>query len=155
MSTNQSAAYFQISEALRCRSYCLVQRKDKCGPVITRPAVLVRSLTPSPSQLHTEFHWTPGRRHPVTTLPHCTDLSFSIYSHTYTKSDWEIWAAAVVTDQDVRNALIEKVVAYASNGLNDVPLSDWYETLEGTVSGFRARPVVGGHLALLVVPDAL
>ena len=86
---------------------------------------------------------------------HCANLTFSIYSHTYTKSDWEIWTAAVVTDEEVRNALIESVVAYASNGLNGAPLNDWYETLEGAVSGFRARPVVGGHLALLVVPDAL
>jgi len=25
-------------------------------------------------------------------------------------------------------------------------LGDWYETTDGTAEGFRARPVVGGHL---------
>jgi len=88
-------------------------------------------------------------------LPCLIDSTCFIYSHTYTKSDWEIWTAAIMTDGEVRNTLIKRVVAYASNGLNDVPLSDWYETTGGTVSGFRARPVVGGHLALLVVPNAL
>jgi hypothetical protein len=53
------------SKAFRYRSYRLVQRKDKCGPVITRPAP-VRSLTSPPSQTRTGFHWTPGPHHPAT-----------------------------------------------------------------------------------------
>jgi hypothetical protein len=43
------------------------------------------------------------------------------------------------------------VVKYVSNGLNNVPLSDWYDASSGKTLGFQARPVVGGHLALLTV----
>lgn len=28
-------------------------------------------------------------------------------------------------------------------------MSDWYDTGSGVSEGFRARPVVGGHLALV------
>jgi len=70
--------------------------------------------------------------------------------HTYTKSDWEIWTAAIVNDNSVRDMFISNVVKYASSGKNRVPTSDLYDTVSGSVSGFQARPVVGGHLALLV-----
>ena len=102
-----------------------------------------------------EFLWTLGQHRRATTPLRLADFGFPVHSHTYTKSDWEIWTAGIVTDGEVRSSLIDRVVAYASNGLNDAPLSDWYETTGGTVSGFRARPVAGGHLALLVVPNAL
>ncbi|KAI0774160.1 DUF1793-domain-containing protein [Fomes fomentarius] len=71
--------------------------------------------------------------------------------HTYTKSDWEIWTAALVTSTSVRDQLISAVHKYASDGQSSQPLGDWYETTNGAVEGFRARPVVGGHLALLVL----
>lgn len=38
---------------------------------------------------------------------------------------------------------------WASDGLSHVPLSDWYDTPNGEAEGFMARPVVGGHLALV------
>lgn len=38
---------------------------------------------------------------------------------------------------------------YAADGKSSQPLGDWYETSDGSVEGFRARPVVGGHLALV------
>ncbi|KAI0796743.1 DUF1793-domain-containing protein [Abortiporus biennis] len=69
--------------------------------------------------------------------------------HTYTKSDWEIWTAGIVTSTSVRDTFISAVKNYASDGLNSQPLGDWYETANGKVEGFRARPVVGGHLALV------
>ncbi|KZV98208.1 DUF1793-domain-containing protein [Exidia glandulosa HHB12029] len=70
--------------------------------------------------------------------------------HTYTKSDWEIWTAGIV-DTTLRNQIITAVVKYASDGMSSQPLGDWYETSNGAVEGFRARPVVGGHLALLIL----
>ncbi|EJF61169.1 hypothetical protein DICSQDRAFT_155261 [Dichomitus squalens LYAD-421 SS1] len=73
--------------------------------------------------------------------------------HTYTKSDWEIWTAGLVTSTEVRDLLISSVRKYAADGKNSHPLGDWYETADGSAEGFRARPVVGGHLALLVVPN--
>jgi hypothetical protein len=70
--------------------------------------------------------------------------------HTYTKTDWEIWTAGIVTDTTLRNFLISSVKKYASSP-NTIPFGDWYETTNGVSNGFRARPVVGGHLALLVL----
>ncbi|KAI0661062.1 DUF1793-domain-containing protein [Cubamyces menziesii] len=71
--------------------------------------------------------------------------------HTYTKSDWEIWTAGLVTSTAVRDLFVSSVRNYAADGKSSQPLGDWYETLDGSVEGFRARPVVGGHLALLAL----
>ncbi|KAJ7761626.1 hypothetical protein DFH07DRAFT_815613 [Mycena maculata] len=71
--------------------------------------------------------------------------------HTYTKSDWSIWTSAIVTDTTVRDQFITSLKGYISNGLNTVPFSDLFDTITGQVVGFQARPVVGGHLALLVI----
>ncbi|KAF8974432.1 DUF1793-domain-containing protein [Flammula alnicola] len=66
--------------------------------------------------------------------------------HTYTKSDWEIWTAAIMSDTTARDLFISAVKKWASDGLSSQPLGDWYETTNGQPEGFRARPVVGGHL---------
>ncbi|ESK94383.1 glutaminase, partial [Moniliophthora roreri MCA 2997] len=68
--------------------------------------------------------------------------------HTYTKSDWEIWTAGLVTDTATRDIFISAVRKWASSGTSSAPFGDWYETTNGAPQGFRARPVVGGHLAL-------
>jgi hypothetical protein len=44
--------------------------------------------------------------------------------------------------------MISLVKAYTSNGLNVDPLPDWY-ALSGKAQAFKARPVVGAHLALV------
>ncbi|KAH7098950.1 DUF1793-domain-containing protein [Auriculariales sp. MPI-PUGE-AT-0066] len=69
--------------------------------------------------------------------------------HTYAKTDWTIWTASIVSDTTLRDQLIGDIVKYASDGLNDQPLGDWYETTNGAANGFKARPVAGGHLALV------
>ncbi|KAF9008954.1 DUF1793-domain-containing protein [Cyathus striatus] len=66
--------------------------------------------------------------------------------HTYTKSDWEIWTAGIVTNTSTRDLFISSVKKWASDGLSSQPFGDWYETTNGEPEGFRARPVVGGHL---------
>ena len=63
--------------------------------------------------------------------------------------DWEIWTAAIMSDTNTRDMLISAVAQYAANGQNDAPFSDWYETTDGKEAGVRARPVVGGHFALV------
>lgn len=75
------------------------------------------------------------------------------HSHTYTKSDWELWTAAIMTNTATRDMFIDSVYKYAADGESNKPLGDWYETHDGTVYGFRARPVVGGHLALVSVAN--
>ncbi|KAG8715007.1 hypothetical protein FRC11_006163 [Ceratobasidium sp. 423] len=72
--------------------------------------------------------------------------------HTYTKSDWEIYSAGTVTDKGTRDVFITRLRDYLANGKNNAPFSDWYDAIWGTVVGFRARPVAGGHFALLVLP---
>ncbi|KAJ7179016.1 DUF1793-domain-containing protein [Mycena filopes] len=69
--------------------------------------------------------------------------------HTYTKSDWQIWTAAIMSDTDARDYFIASVRKAAGDGLSSQPFGDWYEARDGTPEGFRARPVVGGHLALV------
>ncbi|KAJ7142411.1 DUF1793-domain-containing protein [Mycena epipterygia] len=71
--------------------------------------------------------------------------------HTYTKSDWLMWTAAIVTDVGLRDQLITTLKDYVSNGLNNQAFPDLYDTITGVADGFRARPVTGGHLALLTL----
>ncbi|TVY44587.1 Glutaminase A [Lachnellula occidentalis] len=74
--------------------------------------------------------------------------------HNYTKSDWQMFAAAIAST-DTKAMFISKV----ANWINDTPTSraetDWYESTSGAwpVNGgqFIARPVVGGHFALLAL----
>lgn len=65
--------------------------------------------------------------------------------HTYTKSDWQIWTAAAMSDTSLRDRLVSSMKRWLSSGASDAPMTDWYETLDGKVAGFRARPVAGGH----------
>ncbi|KAF5390581.1 hypothetical protein D9757_002679 [Collybiopsis confluens] len=71
--------------------------------------------------------------------------------HTYTKSDWEIWTSTLMTNTEARDLLIHSVYLWASSGTSSQPFGDWYDTVAGAPEGFRARPVVGGHLAHLVL----
>ncbi|KAJ4001761.1 hypothetical protein F5050DRAFT_1721221 [Lentinula boryana] len=71
--------------------------------------------------------------------------------HTYTKTDWQIWTSTLMTNTAARDIFIEAVYKWASSGTNNAPLGDWYDTIAGAPEGFRARPVVGGHLAHLVL----
>ncbi|KAI1787276.1 hypothetical protein LXA43DRAFT_716833 [Ganoderma leucocontextum] len=73
------------------------------------------------------------------------------------RADWSIFTAATLTRDDVRDQIIDAVVKYAADGKNSLPLSDWYDTGLGTQANTAnnfARPVVGGHLALLALQRA-
>ncbi|WP_432824483.1 glutaminase domain-containing protein [Dactylosporangium sp. CA-092794] len=72
--------------------------------------------------------------------------------HTYTKVDWELWTAAFLTGQAAaRDTLIGKAYTYANTTASRVPFSDWHDTDSGNQTGFAARPVMGGALALLTL----
>lgn len=62
----------------------------------------------------------------------------------YTKADWEIWTALLCgNDADFR-AIVDRVVRFADETPDRVPLSDWYDTRTSKHVGFQARSVVGG-----------
>lgn len=78
------------------------------------------------------------------------------------KTDWIMFAAATamapgVENDGVRDMFIADVHALMANGQNPVPFSDCYfvENKKSDVAGnfetYRARPVVGGHFALLAL----
>jgi hypothetical protein len=69
----------------------------------------------------------------------------------YTKSDWEIWTAAAFGDvnPELKSSLLEALAKFLRYTAQRVPFSDWYVTATTNQAGFQARPVVGGHFALL------
>lgn len=80
------------------------------------------------------------------------------------KTDWMHWAAATgmasgVDNEGTRDMFIDDVHAFLTYGLSFVPFSDnfFVETngsdIAGTFNLYRARPVVGGHFALMALND--
>lgn len=62
----------------------------------------------------------------------------------YTKSDWEMWCAALARDPEVRKAIIAPVAKYLRESPDRVAFSDWYYTDSGKHVQFIARSVQGG-----------
>jgi len=69
------------------------------------------------------------------------------------KTDWQLWTAATVTDGNLRNTMINFIKKYASSGINSAPFPDRYDSGTGQMGAFVDRTVVGGHFALLLVPE--
>lgn len=85
----------------------------------------------------------------------------------WSKTDWMVFAAATamapgVENENVRDMFINDVHAFMTNGKNDVPFSDRFYTETrpdsngkehgvGTWDIYKARPVAGGHFALLAL----
>ena len=64
---------------------------------------------------------------------------------TYTKSDWIMWTAAMSPDTKTFLKFMEPVYTYINETSSRVPTSDWHETTDGRMVGFRARSVIGGY----------
>lgn len=77
--------------------------------------------------------------------------------HNYTKNDWEIFTASIASDS-TRDLFISAVANWIGQTTTARPETDWYDAVAGgwPVDGgqFTARPVVGGHFALLALKDA-
>ena len=63
---------------------------------------------------------------------------------TLTKPEWMLWAAALAPDTDAFRDFVDRIVRYANETRNRVPLSDLYFTDSGRKLGFQARSVLGG-----------
>lgn len=72
--------------------------------------------------------------------------------HGYTKTDWQIFCAAVA-GRDTKKMFIDKVAGFAAETPSNKPWTDLYEAGTGWQANidFRARPVVGGHFAVLLL----
>lgn len=71
----------------------------------------------------------------------------------FTKLDWESWSAALATSKAQFVELFSGVYNFAQHTPTRVPLSDWYWTVDGTQTGFQARPVIGGvYMRMLTDP---
>lgn len=74
--------------------------------------------------------------------------------HLYTKSDWEMWAAATCS-AETRRLFVNAIAHWINSTSTEFPLTDLYDTVGvGGYPGnlvFKARPVVGGHFSLLAL----
>ncbi|TAQ86070.1 hypothetical protein B7494_g5616 [Chlorociboria aeruginascens] len=71
-----------------------------------------------------------------------------------TKSDWEMWTAAIASSS-VQQTFIHKLATWIGETSTNRAFTDLYETDTGDFGDgpFIARPVVGGHFALLALKD--
>jgi Glutaminase A six helical-hairpin domain/Domain of unknown function (DUF5127)/Domain of unknown function (DUF4964) len=71
----------------------------------------------------------------------------------FTKTDWESWSAALTTSKAAFSQMFEGIYNFADGTPNHLPLSDWYWIVDGTQTGFQARPVIGGvYMEMLTDP---
>ncbi|MBL8699739.1 MAG: DUF4965 domain-containing protein [Alphaproteobacteria bacterium] len=63
---------------------------------------------------------------------------------TLTKPEWMLWAASLAEDKALFSDFVERILRYANETPNRVPLSDLYFTDNGRKIGFQARSVLGG-----------
>ncbi len=77
--------------------------------------------------------------------------------HHYTKSDWMIWTAATCS-ASTRRLFVNTLAFWLNSTSTDHPFADLYETIDtGSYPAvpnsitFKARPVVGGHFAMLAL----
>lgn len=69
---------------------------------------------------------------------------------TLTKPEWMLWAACLADDRILLQNWTARILHYANDTPNRVPLSDLYFSDTGRKMGFQARSVVGGFwIALL------
>jgi hypothetical protein len=73
--------------------------------------------------------------------------------HTWTKSDWEMFCAAIASPS-TRDMFIQKLANWINVTPTNRAFTDLYDSGTGDYPGigFTARPVVGGHFALLALP---
>ena len=74
---------------------------------------------------------------------------------TYTKLDWELWTATLAESPEEFRDFVAPVYRFVNESPSRVPLTDWYDTLDGKQRGFQARSVVGGVYVRVLADPAL
>ena len=75
--------------------------------------------------------------------------------HLYTKSDWQLWAAAV-SSPETRDEIVQSMGRWVNETSTDRAMTDLYDTEgSGGFPGitFKARPVVGGLFSVLALKE--
>ncbi|CAF1638563.1 unnamed protein product [Rotaria magnacalcarata] len=72
-----------------------------------------------------------------------------------TKADWTSWIATFNNNKEQENEIFSKLYKFANESPDRVPLSDFYDASNGHVLGFRARPVMGGLFARVLLDNPL
>ena len=62
----------------------------------------------------------------------------------YTKSDWLVWTAAMLDDDDDFEKFITPLWNAYNSSESRVPMTDWYFTTTAKMRGFQNRTVIGG-----------
>ncbi|MFM8679368.1 MAG: glutaminase domain-containing protein [Alphaproteobacteria bacterium] len=65
---------------------------------------------------------------------------------TLTKPEWMLWAASLEKDRKLFEDFVARILRYANDTPNRVPLADLYLTDSGRKLAFHARSVLGGFL---------
>jgi Domain of unknown function (DUF4965)/Domain of unknown function (DUF5127)/Domain of unknown function (DUF1793)/Domain of unknown function (DUF4964) len=73
----------------------------------------------------------------------------------YTKLDWEVWAATLAEDRKDFDVLIAPLGRFINESPSRVPLTDFYGTTDGKQQGFQARSVVGGVYLPMLAKEEL
>lgn len=74
---------------------------------------------------------------------------------TYTKSDWICWAAALTDSKDKQRKMLEPLARFLRSSPARIPFCDWFDSVDATPCGFKARSVVGGHFIVLLADELL
>jgi hypothetical protein len=75
----------------------------------------------------------------------------------YTKSDWELFCAAIASDE-TRDMFISDLAKWVNETPTSKPFTDLYQTNDGGFPPgieFKARPVMGGLFALLLLEQGI
>ena len=62
----------------------------------------------------------------------------------YTKSDWLVWTATLANTKEDFIRYTEPLWNAYNSSVSRVPMTDWYDTVTGTMIGFQHRTVQGG-----------
>lgn len=73
----------------------------------------------------------------------------------YTKIDWLVWTASLANNQEDFELFVSKAMNFVNDTPDNVPLTDWYDTITGRQVGFQARSVVGGIYIKLLMDKSI